>query len=62
MGAYEGQRQIPRIANQREDYLAASLTAYRDNKRTGIDTSMNAAMYQVTDEDIRALAHFLAHP
>jgi cytochrome c553 len=56
-----GQQHVPRIAGQREDYLTASLAAYRDSKRTGIDTSMNAAMYGVTDADIRALAHYLAH-
>ena len=61
MGDFSGQKHVPRIAGQREDYLAASLTAYRDSKRTGIDTSMNAAMYGVTDADIRALAHYLAH-
>jgi cytochrome c553 len=61
MGNYEGQRQVPRITGQREDYLAATLKAYRDNTRTGIDTSMNNAMYKVTDEEIRALAHYLAH-
>jgi len=60
-GNYRGQQQIPRVANQREDYLLMSLKAYRDNKRSGIDTSMNAAMYKVSDEDIRALAHYLAH-
>ena len=60
-GDFRGQQHVPRIAGQREDYLAASLTAYRDGKRTGIDTSMNAAMYGVTDADIRALAHYLAH-
>ena len=58
---YRGQRHVPRIAGQREDYLASALKAYRDNKRTGTDTSMNAAMYQVTDADIAALAHYLAH-
>ncbi len=61
MGDYSGQKQVPRIANQREDYIAATLKAYRDNKRTGPDTSMNAAMYKVSDADIEALAHFLAH-
>jgi len=61
LGDYSGQKQVPRIANQREDYLAATLRAYRDNKRTGPDTSMNAAMYKVSDADIEALAHFLAH-
>jgi cytochrome c553 len=61
LGDYSGQKQVPRIANQREDYLAATLKAYRDNKRTGPDTSMNGAMYKVPDADIEALAHFLAH-
>ena len=59
--AYEGQKHVPRLANQRADYLAAALKAYRDNKRTGIDTSMNGVMYQATDRDIQALAHYLAH-
>jgi|SRR6185295_6109905 cytochrome c553 len=57
----DGQQHVPRLAGQREDYLAASLTAYRDGKRTGVDTSMNAAVYGATDAEIRALAHFLAH-
>jgi cytochrome c553 len=34
---------------------------YRDNKRSGSDTSMNAVMYQVSDADIQALAHYLAN-
>ncbi len=58
---YRGQRQVPRLSNQQEDYLAASLKAYRDNQRSGSDTSMNGIMYQGTDSDIQALAHYLAH-
>jgi cytochrome c553 len=58
---FRGQKQIPRVANQREDYLAATMKAYRDNKRTGADTSMNGILYKVPDGDIEALAHFLAH-
>jgi cytochrome c553 len=58
---FRGQKQIPRIANQREDYLAATMKAYRDNKRTGADTNMNGILYKVPDGDIEALAHFLAH-
>ena len=57
---YSGQRGIPRIVNQREDYLAATLKAYRDDKRTGTDTNMNALMYGMNDENIAALAHYLA--
>lgn len=58
---YSGQKQVPRIANQREDYLAATMKAYRDNKRAGPDTSMNGILYKLPDGDIEALAHFLAH-
>ena len=58
---YRGQRHLPRVAGQREDYLAATMKAYRDNKRTGSDTSMNGILYKVPDGDIDALAHFLAH-
>ncbi|HEY7656351.1 MAG TPA: c-type cytochrome [Burkholderiales bacterium] len=61
LGDYTGQRQVPRVASQREDYLAATLKAYRDNKRIGTDTSMNSILYQVPDTDIDALAHFLAY-
>lgn len=61
MGDYTGQRQVPRLINQREDYLSAALKAYRDDRRTGTDTSMNAVMYKAADADIAAIAHFLAH-
>jgi cytochrome c553 len=61
LGDYSGQKQVPRLANQQEDYLAATLKAYRDNKRAGPDTSMNGIMYRVADGDIEALAHYLAH-
>ena len=57
---YAGQRQMPRLAGQREDYLLASMKAFRDNRRTGTDTSMNGVLYLVPDSDIRALAHYLA--
>ena len=58
---YRGQKHVPRLDNQPEDYLVAAMKAYRDNTRAGSDTSMNAALYRVGDEDLRALAHYLAH-
>ncbi len=57
---FRGGAQIPRLAGQREDYLTESMLAYRDNRRTGGDTIMAAALYGVSDADIRALAHYLA--
>ncbi len=58
---YSGQRGTPRISNQREDYLVLTLKAYRDDKRTGSDTNMNGLMYGVSDAEIEAIAHYLAH-
>jgi cytochrome c553 len=57
---YSGQNQIPRLAGQREAYLEAEMRAYRDGKRTGGDTIMAAALYGVSDTDIKALAHYLS--
>jgi cytochrome c553 len=57
---YRGQAQIPRLAWQREEYLRSEMTAYRDGKRTGGDTTMIEVMYKMPDPDIAALAHFLA--
>jgi cytochrome c553 len=57
---FSGQNQVPRLAGQRERYLDAEMRAYRDNKRKGGDTIMAAALYGVSDADIRALAHFLS--
>jgi cytochrome c553 len=57
---FRGQKQIPRLAGQREDYLNESMRAYRDNRRTGGDTIMAATLYGVSDADISALAHYLA--
>jgi cytochrome c553 len=61
MSDYSGQKQVPRIANQREDYLVAALKAYRDNKRVPPDTSMLGIMGGKSDADIEALAHFISH-
>jgi cytochrome c553 len=57
---FSGQNQIPRLAGQREAYLEAEMRAYRDGKRAGGDTIMAAALYGVSDADIKALAHYLS--
>jgi cytochrome c553 len=57
---FRGQNQIPRLAGQREAYLEAEMRAYRDGKRTGGDTIMAAALYGVSDADLKALAHYLS--
>jgi cytochrome c553 len=57
---YRGREQIPRLAGQREDYLAATMIAYRDGKRSGTDTTMTGVLAGIGDAEIRALAHYLA--
>jgi len=58
---YSGRANAPRLSAQREDYLVHALRDYRDNTRIGTDTQMNGLMYGVSDADIAALAHHLAH-
>lgn len=57
---FRGQNQVPRLAGQREEYLLSEMRAYRDNRRKGGDTIMAAALYGVSDDDLKALAHFLS--
>ena len=58
---YRGREQIPRLAGQREEYLAEAMLAFRDNRRPGGDTIMAGVLYGVPDADVRAMAHYLAH-
>ena len=55
-----GQQQMPRVAKQRIDYTFETLKAFRDDKRSGADTLMSAAVYGVSDADLLALAHYAA--
>ncbi|HSP58171.1 MAG TPA: c-type cytochrome [Halomonas sp.] len=58
---FSGREQMPRLGGQREDYLVAAMQAYRDRTRGGPDTTMIDIMRGTADEDIEAMAHFLAH-
>ena len=61
MPQFQGQGQMARLAGQREDYLLEALTEYRDGKRSAADTTMTEVLGGTTDDDLKALAHFLAH-
>ena len=58
---YSGREQMPRLAGQREDYLAGAMQAYRDRTRGGPDTTMIDIMRGFSDAEIEAMAHYLAH-
>ena len=61
MPQFQGQGQMARLAGQREDYLLEAMTEYRDGKRSAADTTMTEVLGGTSDDDLRALAHFLAH-
>jgi len=57
---FSGGDNVPRIANQREDYLAKTLREYKDNSRHGYDGTMAEALQPVNAEQIAGLANFQA--
>jgi len=58
---YAGRAQMPRLTHQHEGFLARTMAEYRDGQRIGIDTQMNGAVQGLSNADIAALAHYLAH-
>jgi len=57
---FAGRDNVPRIADQREDYLAKTLREYKDNSRHGYDGTMAEVLQPVTAEEIADLAYYLA--
>src|SRR5215470_8526221 len=51
---------VPRLAEQREDYLIKSLRGYKDGSRRGYDAQMSEVVYAMKDEDFVDVAYFLA--
>jgi cytochrome c553 len=57
---FSGRDNIPRLADQREDYLAKTMREYKDNTRHGYDGTMAEVLQPVTPEQIADLAYYLA--
>ena len=55
-----GRENIPRIANQREDYLVKTLREYKSNTRHGYDGAMADVLASVNDQQIVELAYYIA--
>ncbi|HSV60684.1 MAG TPA: c-type cytochrome [Variovorax sp.] len=55
-----GGQQVPRLAQQREDYLLASLREFKSGKRLGYTPAMLDALTRLSPEDIDTLAYYLA--
>jgi len=57
---FSGRDNIPRIADQREDYLLQTLRDYKSNKRAGYDATMAEVLQPITDQQIVELAYYLS--
>src|ERR1700744_1673726 len=58
---FSGDDNVPRIANQREDYLAKTLHEYKNNSRHGYDGTMADVLGSVKEEQIADLTYYIAH-
>jgi cytochrome c553 len=58
---FSGKDNVPRLADQREDYLARTMREYKDNSRHGYDGTMAEVLQPVTVEQIADLAYYIAH-
>jgi cytochrome c553 len=57
---FAGQQNVPRIRDQREDYLIEALRGYKDNSRHGYDATMAETVASVSDDQILDLAYYIA--
>ena len=57
---FHGREQMPRLAGQREEFLAEVMLQYRQNKRPGGDTIMAASLFGIPEADFKALAHYFS--
>ena len=59
---FAGSKAVARLAGQREDYLVKALHDYKSNLRVGGGAAAMAEVaYHLSEVEITALAHYLAH-
>jgi cytochrome c553 len=59
---YAGTKAVARLAGQREEYLLKALHDYKSGMRSGGgQAAMAEVAYPLSEEEITALAHYLAH-
>jgi cytochrome c553 len=60
--SYAGTKGVARLTGQREEYLLKALRDYKSGARFGgAGGAMSDVAYPLNDEEITALAHYLAH-
>lgn len=56
-----GREHLPRLAGQQEAYLLAALRDYKAGRRVGLQAAMAEVLSPMTDDDLVAMAHFMAN-
>jgi cytochrome c553 len=60
--SFAGTKAVARLSGQREEYLIKALHDYKSGARSGgAGAAMSDVAYPLSDEEITALAHYLAH-
>jgi cytochrome c553 len=60
--SFAGTKAVARLAGQREEYLQKALHDYKSGVRSGAGmAAMAEVAYPLSEEEITALAHYLAH-
>jgi cytochrome c553 len=58
---FSGRENVPRLADQREDYLLKALRDFKSGARRGYDATMAEALQPVEDAQLVELAYYLSH-
>jgi cytochrome c553 len=57
---FSGQQNVPRLADQREDYLLKTLREYKSGARRGYDATMAEVLEPIGDAQLVDFAYYLA--
>jgi cytochrome c553 len=58
---FSGQENVPRVADQRQDYLVKTLREYKTGARHGYEATMVEALQPLDEAQLPELAYYLAH-
>jgi cytochrome c553 len=58
---FSGRESVPRLADQREDYLLKTLREYKSGARRAYEPIMVEVLQPISDADLVELSYYLAH-
>jgi cytochrome c553 len=60
LGGFSGQNEVPRVAGQHYEYVLKQLKDFKTKTRTNDAGNMTAVLRTIPDEDLEALAAYIA--